>query len=317
MVKKKVRALVLFSGGLDSRLAVKLLQEQNIEPICVMFKLPFGGGCCNDEMCSFKFSQLQGAELKIIDCTKGPLFKEYIEMLKKAEHGTGAGANPCIDCRIFIMDQAKPLLKKLNCQFIVTGEVLGERPMSQHLQAMQIIERKAKLEGLVLRPLSAKLLEPTIPENKGLVDRSKLLDIQGRNRTPQMTLAKKYKIDYPHPGGGCLLCEKDYAAKLRDLYKHLKIEDINPEHISLLRGFRHFRTKNGKIILGRNHQENLLLEKVNKKLKYNIIIPTKNPGPTAIFENKDDDKLSNEIIGAYSTGNTEQRLKFDKYRISA
>jgi len=314
--KSKVRALVLFSGGLDSRLAVKMMQEQGIEPICVMFKLPFGGGCCNDEMCSFKFSQLQGAELKIIDCTKGKLFNEFLDMLKIAKHGTGAGANPCIDCRIYIMERAKPMLKTLNCDFIVTGEVLGERPMSQYKTAMQTIEEEAKLDGLILRPLSAKLLEPTQPEKDGLVDRSKLLDIQGRNRTPQMTLAKKYKIDYPHPGGGCLLCEKDYAAKLRDLYKHLKLDEITPEHIILLRGFRHFRTKNGKIILGKDHKENLLLEQVNKNLKQNINMP-KNPGPTAIYENKDDEKLSNELIEAYSSKDLKKREKFEKYRLQA
>jgi len=318
MVKKKskVRALVLFSGGLDSRLAVKLLQDQNIEPICVMFKLPFGGGCCNDEMCSFKFSQLQGAELKIIDCTKGKMFEDYMEMLKKAEHGTGAGANPCIDCRIYIMKYAKPLLKKLNCDFIVTGEVLGERPMSQYKSAMLIIEEKSKLKGLILRPLSAKLMEETIPEKKGLVDREKLLNISGRNRKPQIALANKYKIQYPSPGGGCMLCEKDYAAKLRDLYKHMKLEDITPAHIMILKGFRHFRTKNGKIILGKDHKENLMLEQVNKTLKYNIEIST-TPGPTAIYEKKDDEKLSKELMEAYSSKDLKKRDKFEKYRISA
>jgi len=315
MVKKaKTRALVLFSGGLDSRLAVKLLQDQNIEPMCVMFKLPFGGGCCNDEMCSFKFSQLQGAELKIIDCTKGKMFEEYLEMLKKAEHGTGAGANPCIDCRIYIMKHAKLLLKKLNCQFLVTGDVLGERPMSQYKKAMQTIEEKSKLDGLILRPLSAKLLNETIPEKKGLVDRSKLLAIHGRGRTPQMALAKKYGISYPLPGGGCVLCEKDYAAKLMDLYKNMELKDISPAHILILKGFRHFRTKNGKIILGKNHKENTMLEQVNKTLKWNLIIST-TPGPTAIYENKEDEKLSKELMEAYSSNDSKKRDKFEKYRL--
>jgi len=237
MAKKKTRALVLFSGGLDSRLVVKLLQEQGIVPISLMFKLPFGGGCCNDEMCSFRFSQVQGTELKIIDCTKGALFKEYIETIKKPKFGTGAGANPCIDCRMFIIQHAKKMLKELDCQFIATGEVLGERPMSQHKRAMELIDDKTKMQNKILRPLSAKLLPETEAEQSGLVDRSKLLEIQGRNRKPQIALAKKYKIQYPHPAGGCLLCEKQYAPKLRDIFKHHDLKKINNELLQTLKGF--------------------------------------------------------------------------------
>jgi len=305
------KALVLFSGGLDSRLVVKILQEQNMEVVPVMFKLPFGGGCCNDEMCSFKFSQIQGVPLKIVDCTKGKLFKEYIKILRNPKYGTGAGVNPCIDCRIFILKHAKPLLKKLNCQFIATGEVLGERPMSQYRKAMDTIEEAVKLKGKILRPLSAKHLPETQAEKKGLVNRSKLLDIQGRNRKPQIALAKKYKIDYPHPAGGCILCEKDFKGKLNDLLKHEKT--LKPEHVDSLRGFRHFRNR-GKIILGRNHAENLILEKLNKKLKYYILVPEK-AGPTCLYQEFKDRKLVKELVEAYSSKNLSLREKFDKIKI--
>jgi len=304
-----VRALVLFSGGLDSRLAVKLLQEQNIEIVAVMFKLPFSGGCCNNELCSFRFSQVEGAKLEIIDCTKSKLFQEYLNIIKKPKHGTGTSINPCIDCRIFIIKQAKKLMKKFKCDFMATGEVLGERPMSQHKSALDIVEQEAGVE--ILRPLSAKLLKETSYEKNKLVNREKLLDIQGRSRKNQIQLAEKYNIKYPSPGGGCVLCEKEYAKKLKDLLMHTK--DITPEHIILLKGFRHFRDK-AKIILGKDHNENLVLEKINKKLKWNIIIPD-NPGPTAIFENKQDKSTTEKLIAAYSSKDIKKRKKFEKLKI--
>lgn len=302
----KPHALVMFSGGLDSRLVVKLLQNQGINVTAVMFKLPFGGGCCNDEMCSFKFSQLEGVKLEIIDCTKGELLKEYLEMLKNPKYGTGAGINPCKDCRIFILKHAKALLKKFKADFIATGEVLNERPMSQRKKSMTLIEEESGLEGLLLRPLSAKLLPETEIEKKGLVDRTKLLDIQGKNRTPQITLAKKYKISYPQPGGGCILCEKNYVKKINDFLKHTSTDKITIEHLKTLRGFRHFRDK-GKIVLGRNHGQNTLLVELNKKLNQNIILPPQeNPGPVVIYEDKKDKELAEKLSEAYSKKDKKQ-----------
>ena len=244
---KKKKALVLFSGGLDSLLVAKLLEEQGMLVEKVFFKIPFA-----------KNLSKKPKNLHILDCTKGNLFDEYIQMLKKSQNRTGAGANPCIDCKIFMFTKAKELSKKLDCEVLATGEVLGQRPMSQTAHAMQIID--SKIKG-IKRPLIE-------------------LGIRGRSRKPQINLARKYRLSYPNSAGGCLLCEKDYAAKLRDLFKHEK--NIKPEHIESLYGFRHFRKK-GKIILGRNHAENLALEKINKKLKWNISLP-KNPGPTALFQ---------------------------------
>ena len=205
MVKK---CIVMFSGGLDSRLCVKIMQEQGFEVLPVFFRLPFGCGCCNEMGCSFNFSQVQGIELKIFDCTKGKLFQEYMEVLKNPKFGRGTGVNPCRDCKIFMFKKAKEFADENEVDLIVTGEVLNERPMSQTKKALEIIEEESELKGRLLKPLSAKLFDETNAEKKGLVDRSKLYDIQGRQRNRQMELAKKFKIKYPSPAGGCLLCEK-------------------------------------------------------------------------------------------------------------
>jgi tRNA U34 2-thiouridine synthase MnmA/TrmU len=255
--KQKAKALVLFSGGLDSRLVICLLKEQGVDVQAIHFKLPFGAGCCTDTMCNFRFSQKELVNLRIIDCTKGKLFDEFMKIVIKPKHGHGSGMNPCIDCRIFLLKKAKEIMKREKFDFIATGEVLNERPMSQHRKAMDIVESETGLEGYLLRPLSAKLLPETIAEQKKLVDRSKLLSINGRSRKIQMSLAAKYGITYPSPGGGCLLCEKDYCQKLNDMLKNTK--KITEKDIELLRIGRHFRYEKTKIIVGRNHNENLKL----------------------------------------------------------
>lgn len=296
---RKVKALVLFSGGLDSRLAVRLLKEQGIEVEAVFFLLPF---------LSFKIPEFKN-KLHILDCRKGKLFREYIEIVRKPKFGTGVGMNPCIDCRIFLLREAGKVANKIDADFIATGDVLGERPMSQTSRALRIIDKEIGLE--ILRPLSAKLLPVTQAEKKGLIDREKLLNIQGRQRKRQMGLARKFKIKYPAPAGGCLLCEKEYASKLRDLFRHKN--KINFSDIEVLNIGRHFRNK-GKIVLGRDKEENMRLEKLNKRLKYNIIVP-KVPGPTGIFENKKDMGVVGEMIKAYSSGDLRLRKKFERYRV--
>ncbi len=287
MIKK--RAIVMFSGGLDSRLAIKIMQEQGFEVLAVFFNLPFGTGCCNIG-CSFNFSQMQGINLNVFDCTKGRLFKEYLEAIKIAEHGRGVGLNPCIDCRIFMLKKAKEFADKNNIELIVTGEVLGERPMSQMKRSMKIIEEKTELEGRLLRPLSAKLLAETNAEKVGLIDRSKLYGIQGRRRENQIILAKKFNISYPPPAGGCLLCERLYCEKLK---KILNKKSLSYNDIELLKIGRHFEAS--RIILGRNKKENEFLEK-QKGIK---IIP-KQIGPTALIKNKKHQEKAEELIKKYS-----------------
>jgi len=299
MKKQKPKILLLLSGGLDSRVAATLLKEQaDVE--CVFFILPFGSGCCTNKHCVFNFTQKQLLKLHIIDYTKGKKLQDYLNLIKKPKFSRGTALNPCIDCHIFMLKQARKLAKKLNIEIIATGEVLGERPLSQNKKALSIIEKEAKLEGKLLRPLSAKLLEETVAEKKGVIDRDKLLDIQGRKRNRQMQLAKKYKIDFPSPGGGCLLCEPEFCKKLKPILN--KKSKITEQDIELIKIGRHF--ENSEIILGKNQNENQELEKIFKKYKKEnknsfLIIP-KQPGPTAYVKNKGLIKQAKELMQKYS-----------------
>ena len=309
----KTKALVLFSGGLDSRLVVKLLQEQNIDVECLYFKLPFGCGCCNDSQCNFNFSQINRVKLTILDCTKGKLLQEYLKIIKQPIYGRGSAMNPCIDCKIFMFNKAKKYADKNKIKILATGEVLGERPMSQTPNAMKKIDKEIGFE--LLRPLSAKLLRETLVEKQNLVDRNKFLAIHGRSRKVQLELAKKFKIKFPNPSGGCLLCEKNYSPRLKDLFN--RHDKIVGEQLKSLENFRHFRSK-GKILLGRNHKENLMLLELNKKLKYNLLSsPIIRPGPTALYETKSDETIVEALLKAYSSKDLSEREKFKNINLSS
>ncbi len=265
MSGKKPKALVLLSGGLDSRLVCKILKEQlgekGIE--AVFFALPFGGGCCNDRFCVTRFAQSQGFKLHIVDCTRGRMFRKYMGIIRNPKFQRGAGMNPCIDCHIFMLKEAKRLAKKRGLDFLATGEVLGERPLSQHKQALNLIEREAGLEGKLLKPLSAKLLPETEAERKGWVDRGSMLDIQGRQRKRQIALARKYRITFPSPGGGCLLTDKGFSRRLGNLLD-LK-GGVKQDYIELLKLGRHFLKGRDIIIVGRREEENKRLLKIARK----------------------------------------------------
>ncbi|MDI6735163.1 MAG: tRNA 4-thiouridine(8) synthase ThiI [bacterium] len=239
------KALVLFSGGLDSTLAVKLLVEQGIEVVGITFTTPFTNP-------SIEGAKELNIPLKIIH-----LGEEYLEIVKLPKYGYGKNMNPCIDCKIFMLKRAKEYMAQVGAEFIATGEVLGERPKSQKKDALWIIERDSDLKGLLLRPLSAKLLPATIAEEKGWVNREKLLNIQGRSRKPQMALAKEFGITtYETPAGGCLLTDPIFSRKLKDLFTCLK-DDTSLNDIQLLTIGRHFRlSPTTKIIVGRNDEEN-------------------------------------------------------------
>ncbi|GAH37296.1 unnamed protein product, partial [marine sediment metagenome] len=189
-------------------------------------------------------------DLKIIDITQ-----ELLEILKKPKHGLGKNMNPCIDCHALMFKKSGEYMNKIGASFILSGEVLGERPMSQNRNSLNIIERESGFEGRILRPLSALLLAETIPEKEGLVDRNKLLDISGRSRKKQMELAAKMGIeDYPSPAGGCKLTEPAFSKRLRDLFTQ---ESFSSEEIELLKLGRHFRlSRNIKLVVGRNKEEN-------------------------------------------------------------
>lgn len=320
-MKRKVKALCLLSGGLDSRLACKFMQEQ-CEVEAVYFDLPFGTGCCKQD-CSFNFTQIAGVKLHIIDCKKGRLFNDYINIIKNPKHGHGSAINPCIDCHILMLKEAKKLAKRIGADLLVTGEVLNERPMSQHISALNIVEKEAGVKGRLLRPLSARLLPETDAEKMGFIDRSKLLAIQGRSRIEQIKLAKKFNIKYPNPGGGCLLCEKEFAIRLRDLFKHEKT--IDWKDVELLRIGRHFMIDGVKVIVGRNEQENnrllhfmdkadLMLEAkdimgpitiIRKKKQINPEVIKKAAELTARYS---DAKTDNVIISIYTNKKIRDRV---------
>ncbi len=275
------KAVALLSGGLDSTLAVKLIIDQGIEVHALNFTSAFctcnsGGakeGGCRSE--SKRVAEEFGIPIKVV--TKG---FDYIDIVRNPKHGYGKGINPCVDCRVYMFRQAKGFMEEIGASFVVTGEVLGQRPMSQRKEAFRIIEKESGLEGLILRPLSAKQLEPTIPERTGLVDRERLLDVLGRSRKVQIELAEELDInDYPCPSGGCLLTDKIFSKKVRDLLNNKK--DVTKKDLVLLKTGRHFRFNGTKIVLGRNEADNLKLKNMVQPGD-TLVEPVDFPGPVGV-----------------------------------
>lgn len=254
----KRKALALLSGGLDSTLAVRMMLDLGIEVEALNFTSPFctctgkNAGCKSEAV---RVAQEFAIPIKVMH--KGP---DYLELVKNPRHGYGKGLNPCVDCRIYLLRKAKEYMAESGADFVITGEVLGQRPMSQRRDAMRVIERESGLEGLLLRPLSAQFFEPTIPEREGWVDRAKLLSIKGRSRKEQMQLADELDVkNYPCPAGGCLLTELSFVPKVRDVFDHS--DELNQRDFRLLKIGRHFRVaERTKVIIGRNEADNNLLE---------------------------------------------------------
>lgn len=252
--KKKYKAIALLSGGLDSRLAVKMMLDQGIEVEAINFMTVFctctAKGSCKSE--AKKAAEDYGIPMKTLNVTEG-----LMAAVKNPKHGYGRGLNPCLDCRINMFRRAGEYMREVGADFIVTGEVLGERPMSQRPDAIRIIEDESELSGLVLRPLSAHLFEPTIPEQKGWVDRSRLMAIQGRSRKPQMQLADEIGVnDYPCPSGGCLLTDKNFSNRLKSLMGESGGSDPPLADIRSLRMGRIFFSSEGRrILVPRNEDE--------------------------------------------------------------
>ncbi len=278
--EKKVKALVLLSGGLDSILAVKILLEQNVEVEGICFYSNF----FNCDLARKAAKQL-GVKLREVD-----IKEEFLGFLrKKPKYGYGVGLNPCIDCHALMLKKAGEIMKKDGFAFVATGEVLNERPMSQKKDALKIVEKEAGLEGYLLRPLSAKLLEETIPEKNGLIDRNKLMDISGRSRQKQFTLAKKFGIaNYPSPAGGCALTQDGFVSRLKELIKNKP--DFNNEDIDLVKLGRHFWLNNSQVVLGRNKEENEQLIKLKRDSDI-IIKPDNFAGPTALIRGNINNKI--------------------------
>ncbi|NYZ74938.1 hypothetical protein H0O03_01615 [Candidatus Micrarchaeota archaeon] len=269
---------MLLSGGLDSLVAAKLLLDQGIELEGLNFTSPFCtcGGAAGGCAAATRSAKQLGIPLKIV--AKG---MDYLQIVEHPKHERGRALNPCIDCRIYALKKAKEYCKEVDADFIATGEVAGQRPMSQTRYKLQLIEKEAGLDGLVVRPLSAKLLPPTIPEQKGLVDREKLLAVGGRGRKTQMELAKKNNYGYDCPAGGCLLTEREYSRKLVDLFEH---KPYSLRDVLLLRIGRHYRlNEKAKVVLGRNEAENALLQKMTGD---NALLEPDFPAPTALVTRK-------------------------------
>ena len=297
------KAILLLSGGLDSTLAGKLLLELGVEVEAVNFTSPF---CqCSPKLLGCSAARLAaerlGIPVKVFGCGA-----DYLDVIKRPRFGRGSGMNACIDCRVFMFSRARRYMTECGADFVATGEVLGERPMSQRRQAMELIERESGLQGLIVRPLSAKLLAPSKPEEDGLIDRERLHAIQGRRRLPQFDLARELGVkDYLCPAGGCLLTDKEFAARFRDLLAHEP--EFGLSDARLLRFGRHFRLASGaKVVVGRDEAENQDIERLAREGDMLLILMTV-PGPTVLCRGsraEDDVALAAGLIGAYTKGGT-------------
>ena len=287
-----VRGISLLSGGLDSMLAICLLREQGIEMEGVVFKSPFFGTASAE-----KAAKQLDVKLHILDFSQ-----DILALVRNPPHGFGGAMNPCIDCHAAMIRRAGEFMREGGYDFVSTGEVLNQRPMSQNRKSLDAVAKASGLEGLLLRPLSAQLLDPTLPEQDGRIDRTRLGAISGRNRQPQMALVRRYGLtEYPSPAGGCLLTEKGFCRKLRDLFDHT--EGIPPvADVELMKFSRQFRLPGGgRIIVGRNRMDNQTLKGLQKEGR--LILHTVNiPGPTAAVLgeiSEDDLQLAASIISDY------------------
>lgn len=274
-----VKGIGLLSGGLDSSLAIRVLQDQDIHIIGVSFVTPFFGSKKAEST-----AKMLSIDLRIINISK-----IHIEMLRSPKHGYGKGMNPCIDCHTLMFREAGKLMEAEKADFLFSGEVLGERPMSQNFQSLMEVANESGYKDFIIRPLSAKLLPETLPEHDGKVDRERLLDFSGRSRKRQVELAKHYGItEYSQPAGGCLLTDPAYSRRLRELMD--KKQNFDIRDAELLAIGRHFRLDTGeKIIVGRNQSDNEML--MSLKTDDDVIIDiTEYPSPIVMIPNGGSEK---------------------------
>ncbi len=311
------KAVALISGGLDSLLAARVMQEQGIHVEGINF---FTGFCVEGHTHAIRkkdrarpkrnnalwVAEQLGIKLHIID-----IIEEYKDVVINPKHGYGANLNPCLDCKVFMVHKAKEWIEANGFDFIVTGEVIGQRPKSQRKDTMPIIAAESGAEDLLLRPLCAKNLPPTLPEREGWVDREKLYDFEGRTRKPQMALARQFGLeDYAQPAGGCcFLTDANYSKKLADLWQARGERRYEIDDIMLLKVGRHIRPRpHFKLIVGREDGENKFLEGYRKQFTH--LFTTSHNGPLVLLDGEageDDLELAARVTARYSQGrNAEQ-----------
>jgi len=286
--KKHIKAVGLISGGLDSTLAAKVVKDLGVDVYGVYFAMPWG--CCN------KTKAMEAAQHIGIKFVLMQLDERYLEIVRHPAHGYGSALNPCVDCRIHMFSRAAQFMKHIGGEFIFTGEVLGQRPMSQKRHSMRLVEQGVGLEGRLLRPLSAQLLEPTIPEMEGLIDRAKLLKMNGRTRKPQIQLAEDLGVSqYTQPAGGCLLTDPNFARRMKDT---LQYGYRNFRETVALQWGRHLRiNEKFRIILGRREDENSSLARYAHQDDF-IMQLGDEMGPTLILKGYDpDDEILSMAAG--------------------
>ncbi len=281
-------------------LAARVVMEQGVEVLGVAFVMAFAAR----DVELFKRHIMEAADDAKIPVRIVDISDEFLEVIKDPKYGIGANLNPCIDCRILMLKHAKRIMEAEGAGFVITGEVLGERPMSQRKGALELIKNRSSLEGYLLRPLSAKVLEKTIPEEEGIVEREKLLDIVGRSREPQLKLAKKYNLHkYFTPAGGCLLTDPIFSRKLKDL---IEKEGWNPADIDLLKYGRHFRLDDGtKVVVGRDERDNESL--LSLKTETDIVVRLKDKAGPYVLLRGDTGSANIEKAAALAISHSKSR----------
>jgi len=317
-MKDARKAVALISGGLDSLLAAKVIQEQGIHVEGINF---YTGFCVEGHTHAIRkkdqakpkrnnalwVAEQLGIKLHIVD-----IIEEYKDVVINPKHGYGANLNPCLDCKVFMVQKAREWIEKNDFDFIITGEVIGQRPKSQRKDTMPVIARESGADQLLLRPLCAKNLEPTRPELEGWVDREKLHNFEGRTRKPQMALAEQFGFeDYAQPAGGCcFLTDAQYSNKLADMWKSRGDRSYEIDDIMLLKVGRHLRPRpHFKMIIGREDGENKFLQGYRKQ--YTHLITTSHNGPLVLIDGKideDDLELAAQITARFSQGRNADKV---------
>ncbi|MFH2048411.1 MAG: hypothetical protein ABIJ12_03105 [bacterium] len=309
--KKRGHAIALFSGGLDSALAILLILQQNIEVTAITFMTHFGCDLGDRSSCGsnpYPAAEKFGFNVKLMH-----LGQKFVDIVLNPKHGRGKNMNVCIDCRMLMLNEAKELMEMINADFIITGEVMGQRPMSQVKDKMFLVQNHTGLNGKLLRPLSAKLLPPTQAEIDGLVDREQLEGISGRGRKRQIELAKKFGLnDYPNPASGCLLTDSGYSNRLRDLILHSG--QINFNDLNLLRAGRHFRlSPDVKVVIGRDESDNNAIEACKQSHHFELEAADVSSPVTLVIgiPTEEDLKLAGSITAKYTSARKEASVRIN------